>query len=182
MTGTLGSKIKSMRLEKRLTLRQVAVEAGCSVAFISQIEHDKASPSIATLKRIAHTLGARIVDFFIEEVSDEPIVLSKDQWIKVSLARWRADIRQMSRSSNHRKMQPFYTIIQPGGGAPEAYSHEGEEFGLVLDGELTLKVGRETHIVAAGSSFYYSSLLPHAWTNESDQPCRVIWVVTPPSW
>ena len=79
-------------------------------------------------------------------------------------------------------MQPFHTVIQPGGAAPGGYSHQGEEFGLVLEDQLTLLVGSETYQVPAGSSFYYSSTLLHAWTNQDQVPYRVVWVVAPPSW
>ena len=179
---SIGHKLKELRLEKGLTLQQVADQAGCTAAYISQIENDKSSPSIASLKRIAHVLGVRIVDFFIEEVMDDPVVLEPGQWPRVSLPRWRADIKQMVRGVNHKRMQPFFTVIEKGGGTTEDYSHQGEEFGVVLEGELTLRVGDDTYQVKAGSSFYYPSILPHAWTNEKDEPCRVVWVVTPPSW
>jgi len=179
---SLGSKLKDLRLAKQLTLKQVAERAGYTAGYVSQIEHDKASPSIASLKKIASVLDARIVDLFLEEVENDSVVLDPSQWVTVSLVRWKADIRQMVRSVKHRRMQPFYTVIQPGGGTSKDYSHHGEEFGLVLQGELTLKVGSETYLVQKGSSFYYSSNLPHAWTNESDGPCTVVWVVTPPSW
>eukprot|EP01022_Parablepharisma_sp_SALTPOND_P029012 TRINITY_DN72303_c0_g1_i1.p2 TRINITY_DN72303_c0_g1~~TRINITY_DN72303_c0_g1_i1.p2 ORF type:complete len:100 (+),score=26.41 TRINITY_DN72303_c0_g1_i1:313-612(+) len=88
----------------------------------------------------------------------------------------------MVRLVKHRSMQPFYTVIQPGGGTREDYHHVGEEFGLVLEGELTLRLGEDVYQVPADSSFYYSSTQPHAWTNEAEVPCRVVWVVTPPSW
>jgi transcriptional regulator with XRE-family HTH domain len=179
---TLGSKIKALRLAQNLTLQQVASKAKCTAAHLSQIEHDKASPSIATLKKIATVLEARIVDFFSEETEDDPVVLDPSQWVKVSLPRWKANIKQMVRMVKHRRMQPFYTVIQPGGGTREDYHHVGEEFGLVLEGELTLRLGDDIYQVPAGSSFYYSSTQPHAWTNEAKEPCRVVWVVTPPSW
>ena len=118
----------------------------------------------------------------LDDIDDEPVVMEPEQWLRVSLPRWKADIRQMVRRVQHRRMQPFYTVIEPGGGTREDYSHHGEEFGLVLEGELTLKVGEETYRVRAGSSFYYPSSLPHSWTNEGKRPCRVVWVVTPPSW
>lgn len=165
-----------------MTLQQVAERANCTAAYLSQIEHDKASPSIASLKKIAGVLDARIVDFFLDETEQDPVVMHPSQWLGVSLPRWKADIKQMVRAVKHRQMQPFHTVIQPGGGTREDYSHQGEEFGLVLEGELTLRVGSETYLVPAGSSFYYSSTLPHAWTNEGDQTCRVVWVVCPPSW
>ncbi|RJX36424.1 MAG: cupin domain-containing protein [Desulfarculus sp.] len=179
---TLGGKIKALRTEKKLTLQQVAGQANCTAAYLSQIERDKASPSIASLKRIAEVLGARIVDLFLDEAVDDPVVMPPSQWLRVSLPRWKADIKQMVRSVKHRRMQPFHTVIQPGGGAPDDYSHQGEEFGLVLEGQLTLRVGSETYQVPAGSSFYYSSTQPHAWTNQGQGPCRVVWVVAPPSW
>ena len=179
---TLGGKLKALRLAKNLTLQQVAKQAHCTAAHLSQIENDKASPSIATLKKIAAVLEARIVDFFDDETEDDPVVLDPSQWVRVSLPRWKADIKQMVRMVKHRHMQPFYTVIQPGGGAKEDYHHVGEEFGLVLEGELTLRLGENVYQVPAGSSFYYSSTQPHAWTNEAKQPCRLIWVVTPPSW
>ena len=179
---SLGDKLKDLRHAKQLTLQQVAERAGYTAGYVSQIEHDKASPSIASLKKIAAVLGARIVDFFLDEDENESVVLEPSQWVTVSLARWKADIRQMVRTVKHRRMQPFYTVIQPGGGTSEDYSHHGEEFGLVLEGELTLQVGPETYRVKKGSSFYYSSTLPHAWTNQTDAPCAVVWVVAPPSW
>ncbi len=179
---SLGSKIKQMRLGQGLTLQQVAGKADCTASYLSQVEHDKASPSIASLKRIAEVFGARIVDFFADEVEDDPVVLDPSQWVRVSLPRWKADIKQMVRLVKHRSMQPFYTVIQPGGGTREDYHHVGEEFGLVLEGELTLRLGEDIYQVPAGSSFYYSSAQSHAWTNEADTPCRVVWVVSPPSW
>ncbi|MBI4775129.1 MAG: helix-turn-helix transcriptional regulator [Deltaproteobacteria bacterium] len=183
MTGpSLGAKLRDLRLAKHLTLQQVAERASYTAGYVSQIEHDKASPSIASLKKIAAALDARIVDLFLDEADNDSVVLEPSQWVTVSLARWKADIRQMVRSVKHHRMQPFYTVIQPGGGTSEDYSHHGEEFGLVLDGDLTLKVGSETYQVKKGSSFYYSSNVPHAWTNEADVPCTVVWVVTPPSW
>ena len=179
---SIGLKIKELRTTQGLTLQQVADGAGCSAAYVSQIENDKASPSIATLKRIAKVLNARIVDFFVDEIREDEVVLTPDQWLGVSLEGWHAEIKQMVQTVSHKHMQPFYTVIQPGGGSRESYSHAGEEFGLVLEGEMTLKVGADTYLVKAPSSFYYSSLLPHSWVNKGDKPCRVVWVVSPPSW
>ena len=79
-------------------------------------------------------------------------------------------------------MQPFYTVIEPGGGSRDPYSHVGEEFGIILEGNLTLTVGEKVHSVPKGHSFYYSSLIPHAWTNRGKTRTVVVWVVSPPSW
>jgi quercetin dioxygenase-like cupin family protein len=179
---SIGNKIRELRAASGLTLQQVAEGAGCTAAYISQIEHDKVSPSIASLKKIAQVFGVRIVDFFLDERTDGDLVFAPQDWPVVSMPGWSAHIRQMVPSIATKIMQPFMTEIAPGGGCPESYSHQGEEFGLVLEGELTLQVGGEEHRVPAGHSFYHSSLQPHAWVNNGQKPCRVIWVVTPPSW
>ena len=179
---SIGSKLREMRQAKGFTLQQVADGAGCTAAYVSQIENDKTSPSIASLKKIAEVVDARIVDFFLDDTHEDQVVMDPDQWLSVSLPGWKADIKQMVRTVKHRRMQPFFSIYQPGGGSQEEYAHDGEEFGIVLEGELTLQVGGDTHKVKAGSSFYYSSSASHAFTNDGDVPCTVVWVVTPPSW
>lgn len=179
---SIGAKIRELRTTSGLTLQQVADGAGCTAPYISQIEHDKVSPSIASLKKIAQVFGVRIVDFFLDESLDGDLVFAPQDWPVVSMPGWSARIRQMVPSIATKIMQPFMTEIAPGGGCHESYSHQGEEFGLVLEGELTLHVSGEQHLVLAGHSFYHSSLQPHAWVNNGVKPCRVIWVVTPPSW
>lgn len=180
--STLGAKMKAFRLGKKMTLQQVANGADCTAAYLSQIENDKTSPSISVLKRISHVLGVKIVDFFTEDQADSEVVVEPGQWPRVSLPGWKADIRQMVRTVRTRRMQPFHTVIQPGGGTEDPYSHQGEEFGVVLEGQLTLRVGKQEHKVSTGSSFYYESTIPHSWTNQGEEDCRVVWVVTPPSW
>ncbi|MFH1116749.1 MAG: XRE family transcriptional regulator [Pseudomonadota bacterium] len=178
----LGELLSEFRKQKELTLQQLADSVGVTPAYISQIEHGKVSPSLANLRKLAKALDRRMVDFFIDELIDDPVVLPEGEWTEVRLPRWSARVRQMVRIAGNKKMQPFYTVIEPGGGTRDDYSHPGEEFGLVLKGEMTLKVGEEVLIVKAMSSFYYSSLAPHSWTNEGDDPCCVVWVISPPSW
>ncbi|MCP3891573.1 MAG: cupin domain-containing protein [Desulfobulbaceae bacterium] len=165
-----------------MTVIQLAEQAELSAPYVSQLEHGKASPSIATLRRIAVALDVHIVEFFADELIKEPIILPKNKWTKISLPGWNASVNQMVRMVGHKRMQPFYTTIPPGGGSEEEYSHAGEEFGFVLEGELTLKIGKEVHILTENTACYFSSLTPHSWQNETDQPVKLIWVVTPPAW
>jgi transcriptional regulator with XRE-family HTH domain len=179
---SIGQKLKELRTAAKLTLKQVAQQVDCTAAYLSQIENDKASPSIATLKKIAQVFDVRIVDFFLDEAHEDPVVTKPEQFSKVSMGRWQADIRQMISSVSQKRMQPFYTVIAPGGGSGGEYTHEGEEFGVVLEGVLTLRVGSDAYRVKKGESFYFSSLRPHDWSNQGAKKCVVIWVVSPPSW
>lgn len=178
----LGELLTKWRKQKELTLKQLADRVGVTASYISQIEHGKASPSLTNLRKLARVLDRRTVDFFVDELIDDPVILPEKEWTQVSLPRWNARVRQLVRIAGNKQMQPFYTVIEPGGGSREAYSHAGEEFGIVLKGEMTLTVGQEVYLVKEMTSFYYSSLVPHSWTNEGEESCYVVWVITPPSW
>jgi transcriptional regulator with XRE-family HTH domain len=180
--SSIGQKVAQWRKEKGLTLQQLADKIGLTGAFISQIEHDKASPSIATLKMIARALDAKVIDFFADELLEDPVVTTADDWTRVLIPGWQSDTRRMVRSVALKRMEPFLTTIKPGGKSREPYSHPGEEFGFVLEGEITISVGDEVYTVGPMSSFYHSSLLPHSWINKGKKTCRIIWVVSPPSW
>lgn len=178
----IGVLIRQYRLEKSLTVHQLAENAELSAPYVSQLEHGKASPSIATLRRIASALDIHIVEFFADEIIKEPVILPKENWTKVLLPRWNADVNQLVRVVGNKRMQPFFTTIPPGGGTEDSYAHAGEEFGFVLKGELTLFLGEEKHILKENTACYFSSLRPHSWRNETDETVQLIWVVTPPSW
>lgn len=71
---SIGQKLRELRKEVKLTLKQVAQEVDCTAGYLSQIENDKASPSIATPKKIAQVFNVRIVDFFLDESYEDPVV------------------------------------------------------------------------------------------------------------
>lgn len=181
--GELGEKIREFRKSRGLTLVEVARNAGCSPSFVSGVERGRVSPSIATLKRIANALRVNIVDFFMpSDNSAEPVVMQQADRIGISMKRWKAKINLMVKSTSGKRMSPFYTVIQPGGGAMGFYSHEGEEFGIVLKGELEINLNNTIYRVKENESFYYSSQIPHGWVNPASKETIVVWVVSPPSW
>jgi transcriptional regulator with XRE-family HTH domain len=179
---SIGQKVAKWRKEKGLTLQQLGAKVHLSAAFISQIEHDKASPSIATLKTIAHALDAKVIDFFADELLQDPVVTTPDQWSRVLIPGWQSDTRRLVKIVASKRMEPFLTTIKPGGKSREPDSHPGEEFGFVLQGEITITLGDDVYPVGPMCSFYYSSLLPHSWINKGKKACKIIWVVSPPSW
>ena len=179
---SIGTQIKQLRIEKGLTLHHLAKACELSAPYVSQLENDKASPSINTLRRIARALGVNIVEFFAHDLVQDPPILPRQNWTKMVLPGWKADLHQLVHVVGNKRMQPFHTVVPPGGGTEENYSHPGEEFGFVLEGKLTLRLGEEVHLLEPDTAVYYSSLIPHSWKNEQDEPCRLIWVLSPPSW
>jgi transcriptional regulator with XRE-family HTH domain len=176
----IGVKIKARRQSNKQTLKQLAEKVGCTSAYLSQIEHGKVSPSIASLKRIADALQAKISDFFLDSITDD-VVLRPDQRSLISLDMWNAKIWSLVTDPKDKRMHPFYTVIQPGGGSHGSYAHVGEEFGIVLKGQLEIDLNGAIHRVNENESFYHTSSLPHKWTNPGTTETIVVWVISPPT-
>lgn len=177
----IGAKIRELREGKNLRIKDLASMISCSCSMISQLERGKADPSISMLKKIAAALGVNIVDFFAFSPQHDEVVTREADRIPMQLRRWDARIQSLVRDVGTKKMQPFYTVIKPGGGSHGMYSHEGEEFGVVLQGKMELVLGENTFEVGANESFYFSSQTPHDWNNKGNEDVVVVWVITPPT-
>lgn len=165
----IAEKIKKLRLANRMTLKQLANKAGCTDAYLSQLERGHANPSIMILKKIATALQIKIVDFFFDsEIDENDVVLKEKERANINFKQSDANIQMLVRNILNKRMQPFYTTIEPGGGSKGSYSHIGEEFGIVLQGKLEINLNGKTYFVKKNESFYFSSQEPHSWTN----PCK----------
>lgn len=177
----IGKKIQEFRKARSLTMKELAERVECTPSLISQLEHGKTDPSISMLKKIADVLNVNIVDFFMDRINDDDVVTKTQDRIDIQLNRWDARIQSLVKNVTNKKMQPFYTVIKHGGGSHGMYSHEGEEFGFVLQGELELMLNDKIHKVGEGESFYFSSQIPHNWGNSGEKDVIVLWVITPPT-
>jgi transcriptional regulator with XRE-family HTH domain len=177
----IGKKIKELREERNLNIKQLSGLAECTPSLISQLEREKTDPSISMLKKIAEALNVNIIDFFMKAMNDEDVVTPRDGRVDIQLKRWDAKIQSLVKNVTNKKMQPFYTVIKPGGGSHGMYSHDGEEFGYVLQGELDMLLNDKLHKVGKNESFYFSSQIPHNWGNSGKEDVIVIWVITPPT-
>jgi transcriptional regulator with XRE-family HTH domain len=178
----IAEKLRAFRLANRMTLRELATKAGCTDAYLSQLERGRANPSITILKKVAAALQLKVVDFFLEEAPNgDEVVLSERERVQINFKKGDAKIQMLVRDIRNKRMQPFYTTIEPGGGSEGSYSHIGEEFGIVLKGVLELRIQGKTHRVRKNESFYFSSHEPHSWSNPGKGMTVVIWVVSPPT-
>jgi transcriptional regulator with XRE-family HTH domain len=178
----IAEKLKAFRSANRMTLKQLANKAGCTDAYLSQLERGRSNPSIMILKKIASALGVKVVDFFLEsETQENDVVCKETERVNIRFKRGDAKIQMLVRSIQNKRMQPFYTTIEPGGGSKGSYSHIGEEFGIVLQGELEVNLQGKPYRVKKNESFYFSSQEPHNWSNPSKKKTVVIWVVSPPT-
>lgn len=178
----LGKQIRSYRQQKNLTLKQVAEKAECSDVFISQVERSLASPSIATLKRIANALDVNLITLIqADETETDQVVTRQKDRVQFKFPHAEVYSELLATNISKKQMQPLYKIVKPGAGSEGTYKHEGEELGVVLEGTLELTVDDQIYDLETGDAFYFRSSRKHGYRNKGKIDTRLIWVITPPT-
>lgn len=177
---SIGVKIKQLRIKYNLTQEELAARTELSKGFISQLERDLASPSIATLMDILEALGTNIRDFFNEATDEKVVFGSEDIFVKEDESLG-SEIRWLVTNSQKNALEPILLSLAPGGQSEEDDPHEGEEFGYVLTGNVVLSLGTRSVKVKKGDSFYFRPSALHCLKNPGKLPAKVLWVSSPPS-
>ena len=175
----IGSKIKNLRVLKGLTQEELANRAELSKGFISQVERDLTSPSIATLIDILQCLGTNISDFFNDNGDDDQIVFGKNDYFEKTDVELNNKIQWIIPNAQKNMMEPILLTLEAGGSTYPDNPHEGEEFGYVLQGSVSLHIGSKTWRVKKGESFYFTPNKSHYITSKGG--AVLLWVSSPPS-
>ena len=174
----IGNKLKELRVLKGLTQEELADRSELSKGFISQLERNLTSPSITTLMDILQCLGTSIGEFF-NEAPDEQIVFGKqDYFVKVD-TEYKNEIKWIIPNAQNNTMEPIYLTLEAGGSTCPDTPHEGEEFGYILQGTVSIHLGNKTYKAKKGESFYYTADKTHFLSSKSG--AVLIWVSSPPS-
>lgn len=176
----IGDKIRRMRLEYGLTQEELADRCELTKGYISQLERDLTSPSIATLKDILDCLGSSIPEFFNEKKKDQIVFKQQDVFVKeVEEKGYR--IHWIVPNAQKMDMEPIIIELSEDGETYEDDPHQGEEFGYVLNGSISLTVGKDHFRVKKGECFHFKTNEPHSIKNNGKKPAQVLWISTPPS-
>ena len=176
----IGRKIRRLRTKLGLTQEELADRTELSKGFISQLENDITSPSIATLMDILEALGTDISSFF-NDPSDTRVVFTADDTFEKEDEEAGTSIRWLVPNAQKNALEPILVTIRPGGQTYELDPHEGEEFGMVLSGAITLIDGDSKYRAHKGDSFYFHPQGVHYLENQGKTPAKVLWISTPPS-
>ena len=176
----IGGKIRRLRIRLGLTQEELAARTELTKGFISQLENDITSPSIATLMDILEALGTDIAAFFNDR-SEERVVFTPEDTFEKEDGEAGNVIRWLVPNAQKNALEPILVSIRPGGRTDELDPHEGEEFGMVLNGTVTLVDGDAKHRVHKGDSFYLHPQGVHWLENNGKTPAKVLWISTPPS-
>ncbi len=186
----VGSRLKSARTARRLSQRELARKSGVTNGLISQIEQNRSSPSISSLKRILDAMPMTLSEFFSDPDTDTPkFVYRADELRELNPAKVFGPQTEAQQTVSLRQVGPGGNSIQmlheryaPGADTgADPYAHEAEEAGIVVSGRIELTVGAETAVLAPGDAYIFDSTTPHRFRNPGTEDCIIISACTPPS-
>jgi quercetin dioxygenase-like cupin family protein/lambda repressor-like predicted transcriptional regulator len=180
----VGKAIRSLRNEKGLSLRELSRLAGLSTSFLSMVERGRSSLALTSLNNVAKALDTDLADLFVSErkvrVSRRlPHVSRAEEEGQLSITSSERVYRVLSPRAPGLVFEPLLVTVRPNSDLEEPYSHEGEEFAYVIEGGLAFTVDGEEYRLGPGDSIHFLSGVPHAIRNDSDEPAKVLWVLTP---
>ena len=175
----IGRKIKRLRQEKMLTQEELADRTELSKSSISQVERDLTSPSIATLEDILQALGTDLREFFNDEKDTQVVFNDSDYFEKID------DLGNKTEwiipNAQKNMMEPLRVTLKPGGSTYQYSPHEGELFGYVLSGSVTIHLGQQQYKARRGESFYFKGGVRHYIEASGKAGAVFIWVCAPPN-
>jgi transcriptional regulator with XRE-family HTH domain len=195
----VGSELRRVRESRKLSLRTVASAVGVSASLLSQVETGKTQPSVSTLYALVNFLGISLDGLMgTSRVDSAPFGLSTaaapseptDGRRSDNVVQRREDnpVIEMENGVTWERMavgesaiaDPLIVTYQPAASSSlegKMMRHAGLEYGVLLEGRLTLRIDFETYDLDPGDSFCFDSGRPHLYVNQSDQPARGIWFV-----
>ncbi len=173
----IGNRLRAARKLRGLTLDQVAQAAGLTKGFVSRLERDDVSPSVASLVMVCDVLGLRVGELF-----DPPqtSVLRAGAGRLINFGGQGA-VERLVTPGTQTALEVIHSVIDPGGtGGDELYALACDaECAYVLSGmvEIVLEDGSET--LARGDAMTFPGNAPHTWRNPGTEPCEVLWILAP---
>jgi len=182
----LGSKLRALRLRKKIALVDLGKHTGLSASMLSQLENGKLVPTLATLARIAMVFDVGLEHFFGARRGQKTFsVVRAAERLRFPD---RADTPNpayffecLAFAAQGKGLQAYFAEFpHRQSGEVQDHIHEGAEFVFVLEGSLGIRFEGEEHLLKQGDSVYFDATEPHAYRGVSRNPARAVVVTTPP--
>lgn len=173
----IGTKLRTTRSLRGLTLDQVAQAAGLTKGFVSRLERDDVSPSVASLVAVCDVLGLRVGDLF-----DPPStsVTRAGEGRPINFGGVGVTERLVTPGSQSA-LDVIHSVVEPGGnGGSELYALACDaECAYVLSGTIEVVLEHDVQTLGAGDAMTFPGTSPHTWRNPADEPCEMLWILAP---
>jgi XRE family transcriptional regulator, regulator of sulfur utilization len=171
----LGPSVRRLREAQRISLRALAEGTGFSPSFLSQVENNQASPSIASMERIATALGVTLSEFF-QTAEANPLPVVRADARPVLHSGWsKGQLEALGAGGVGGRLDPMLVTLEPGGSSgSKAFASGREEFALVLDGAVALTLDQSEQMLASGDAVTIRPGALRRWRNLGEQPVRIL--------
>lgn len=179
MSDDVGERLRALRTLRGISQRELAKRCGVTHSSLSLIEQGKVSPSVSSLKKILDAIPMSVGDFFTLELeSSRQVFYSADELTDVGSGEV---IYKLVGANRHDRALSFMIETYPPGAdtGREMIAHQGEEAGVVLEGEIEITIGADTRLLGPGEAYYFETNVPHRFRNPGDAPCRLVSCTTP---
>lgn len=175
----LGARLKELRKEKRLTLKELSDITGLSMGFLSNVERGINSPTISSLQKICAALNITLVELLQTPRKDRVVVRKSERRVIYTSSDGKTKYEMLV--DGNKKMQPLCITMAPGGIWGEApLGHPGEEFGMVIKGKMEIEVDGVPYLLEEGDTIYIDAKAPHKYKNVGNSECISVWTVLGP--
>jgi len=194
MTTDIGLRLREARKSRGMSLRSVAQSLGVSASLVSQVETGKTQPSVSTLYALVNHLGISLDEVMgvaapeaakparsetrflgaasrtaIQRAEDNPVLEMENgvRWERLAVG-------------EDGPVDVLLVTYEPGGSSSiegKLMRHAGVEYAYLIEGELTMQLEFETHVLRAGDSVHFDSVRPHLYSNRGTVPARGVWFV-----
>jgi transcriptional regulator with XRE-family HTH domain len=167
----IGSTIRAIRKRKNITIAQICEATGLSQGFMSQVETNKTSPSIATLENIAQALNVPLAYLLLKKEERMRIVRKGERTITTS----GSDDLKVEHLSHSKNVRMRIIEFPPGASTGEIpHAHEGEEVHVVIKGRVYAEQGEDQAEFGEGDSFSWNACTPHLVRNAGEETAIVL--------
>ncbi len=169
----VGSRIRSIREQRGVSLRALADRCGLSANAISLIERGENSPTVSSLQRLAAALDVPITDFFEAQDEQTTVFVRPEQRLRSQVKG--IQLESLGIGLRNQRLEPFLMTVEPGAGTiDEPITHPGEEFVYCMDGQIEYCAGEHIYRLDAGCSLLFEATQPHCFRNTTPTPAHLI--------
>jgi transcriptional regulator with XRE-family HTH domain len=183
IVSSIGPKLRELRLQRGLSLQQLAERADVSAAAIHKIEKSGMVPTITTLLKLAGALN-RSISYFVDEETEQngpAYLIRADERRIVYTSHLGIDLAGISGPYGRFFLAGAVSTVDPGASSgANAMEHPGEELVFVLEGSMEFEVDGQAYRLAEGDSVHFRTDRPHRWKNPGKRPARAVWMALRP--